>query len=712
MLKEEEKGDANQEEKRMQAIYELFLSEFEYKYDLVLWSRTFRYLVDNTVNLSLMDKHIFNVHVLLNIEAILTMQSELVASMMENFQCDNPDAKSKFLSLNISAEKMVSVCNAFIERKDVLQSAYIEYANKVPKATDVMDKIIKENSLFDKELVEVLQRVGRLHLGCTNFILRPMQKITRYPLLFRAIKKRGRVAEVESLDQAIAAIREINIKVNENVQYSTNYFSMYHLLHSILPDSGNQRTLSFGASQKERQHMREEEVSLILSTEKRPVTIVVLDNCVFFLEASRSVMNNPLTLSKRRILYDIMPHCNLKVERLSGSGNKIGNIQMKIESGPDTYTLEALDWVIDGLVQSINECIKAEKEKFIEITVNSFELEISRKGSSMVITEETGAEECRADTETETGTDTETKPETRADSPIQPFSLAGLGTIVVASESGLEISTPDKRLIMSTKETENVMYFKEMSMLLYIRNRMLYGVVFGRNDDIDAPTKKITGKIMSAFIGHTTDTQTGEVNRFAVAKQIGYLGSEELLVIKLEQTGPNTFSSYLHRRMYIAGDINDVSFYGKNIAIASNDFELINLLDLTTQELLDPLDVTINHYVTKAKSKPISSKKITENIYLIIFDDMGFFINRFGSRKMAHILFLWFMRVHQVEMFGDYIVALGEKQTKLYTTEDGILRGIVDIDDGKVLRHSKYLIIYNDTHFYRLLLPNKNSQAQ
>lgn len=228
-----ETKDAVRAQKRMQAIYELFDSESQYVYDLLLWTRTIKHLVVNTANLDVYSKQIFLSNVITNSDEIYKLHDAILIHFQKTLKVTRNTPKNVFLEMDISHEELIRVVQGYITRKNIIALTYIEYASKIPQATGTMSFLLEDNKNFEAEVSDVLHKINRLHLGCAHFIMRPMQKIVRYPLLLEAILKNTDGEEADALSKAIVQIKQINTQVNQNVQYSTEYFTLFHLSHEI-----------------------------------------------------------------------------------------------------------------------------------------------------------------------------------------------------------------------------------------------------------------------------------------------------------------------------------------------------------------------------------------------------------------------------------------------------------------------------------------------
>ncbi|KAI5159536.1 hypothetical protein NEAUS03_0383 [Nematocida ausubeli] len=667
-----DKNNLEKRQKRMQAIYELFESESEYVYDLVLWTRTIKHLVVNTTTLDVYSKQVFLSKVIGNSDSIYQLHDAILINFMKTLKIARNTPKDVFLRLDITPELLIEVLKGYSIRKTLISSVYIEYAGRVPQATGTMEILIEDNKNFDAEISDVLHRINRLHLGCSHFIMRPMQKITRYPLLFKAILKQALPEEAAAISEEITNIQQINLHVNQNVQYSTEYFTLFHLSHEI--NYRHRPAFSIGIIQKNRKLIRmEEEISLISGLSRKTVSIVILDNAVFLIECIIKI-RGVYKKTVKTLLDEYMAPDRVEAHIMESPDKK--DIQLEISCGDKKYLAECKGWVAEEIVQVIKDIKEAEQSKFYKFTVEEMENLAEGEDISLSLI---------------------------SPSLIEEWSSSGIGDIVIGCQEYLEVILNNQRTrIVDKKPCMDVVYNEKVSNVFVRIEKAVYSFVLSQ--DIQQSPPKLRKLIGSTDISFIKNSET-ENEILLIAKQIGYLGSEELFIFKITADQTGYLTKKTHRRMYIAGDIMDVSFFGKNMVLSSNDFELIDLVDLTTQELLDPLDKTIAIYVDKTESKPLSIAKIDDNLYLVALSDVGFYINKYGSRKKTNIVFLWLMAVNYVFVFKEYIIAIGAEQVKIFTLKDGILRGIFEIANCKHLHHPDYIIIYNDTKIYRITSP-------
>ena len=553
------------------------------------------------------------------------------------------------------------MCVAYKSKKNDILREYALYASTMPKATQEIDKILKDNTRFNTEITGVLRNANKLHLGYLHFILRPVQKIARYALLFKAVEKYAKEREEKKLNEIATEFVEASKKVNQNVEYSTSYFALYHTAKEI--DTGTKtRKIVVAMMQIQRKLVHtEDEVYIVLGSVRKPVSMVVLDNCVFFLETQVKEDTMLLAAYKKKLLNDFMPMESIVIEKVYIEEHKI-EYQLIIKDRNSKYIVECTEGVRDTIYNHIVGAIEEKKKAYAKLDVQRTDVCVKGTNVSFDIVDDVQeTEECVDNSSTQ------------KDSSTHTFSIASLGTVIAGSTSGLHIIKKGEVSMVMQKQAKSVEYIRELQSVLYMRDRRVY---YMRIDNGEVKNKeiKLTSKVETAMIRKTKLDNRDSEEVYLVAKQVGYLGTEELLIVKLKNKNKMIEHS-LYRRMYMAGDISSVAFFGNHFAIASNDFELIDLKDLTTQELLNPLDMTISIFVDKMKSKPISIHKTEANRFLVVFDDVGLFVNKFGTRKKTEGLFLWQMMITHAEIYKGYVVAVGEDIVKLYTQADGVLRG-------------------------------------
>lgn len=697
-----------EEYKRARALLELYTSEILYLQDLDTWNDDFREMVIGSAAFPPHKKEEFLADVLINTGEICGLHKEIFSDMCKIVGIEEDKVEKGFLEKKVTPGQVKSLCSAFMSRKEKMASAYVTYTKQAPKATFRIESTIKENNPFMMEVMELLDRKNKLHLGCAHFIFRPTQKIARYPTLFQAARKRGLPEEQDVLQEVIECIKGINQEVNKSVEYSTNYFDLYVLAHSIQWAGSSAGHLSTGMLQKERRLLKKEEVKVRVGNDaERSAIMVILDNAVMFLKRSESsdVIMQALYLQGEVLPIDLIDvqKGEPKVSKDAEEEERFYLNIVKTAGAASFYLVECDETQRDILFNLLTDTIREARSRFLRMEVDKMDLfnpEVmkSSETSAVFICDKPPSDPAQNDDHE--GRSSHNHGQTAGDSGDKvairevPASERMDRELIMSNARGIEyISRSQRKVIHEGVAVRRVHYHRDLNALFFIQKKKLCVSPVSAKRDSPLASRELVSGVEDMFFGSI------EGEHYMAVKRRNYLGSEELNILRLSQQ-EGRVSQRMHRKMYIAGQVRDLSFFGKQVVLASNDFEMINIDDLTTQELLDPLDPSIHVYVNRKDLQTVMTRKIRENTYLVAFNDMGFFIDKYGSRKKRHVLFLWQAKCTQISVLGGYIAAVAPNVVRIFTLDDGVLRGSLPIENARIVGHPDLLYLYDDRYLY------------
>ncbi|KAJ8093458.1 hypothetical protein PM082_020315 [Marasmius tenuissimus] len=196
--KEALEGLPTNERRRQEAIFELIATETAYVHDLQLIVEVFYASM-----LPLLDTKAVTV-VFANIEDILLTNTTFVSSLEER-QKD---------------------CRLYIDRiGDILQSymvnmsVYTEYCVNQSNATKVLQSLRDTNPELATHLQSLRDDPATRHLDLSSFLLIPMQRITRYPLLIRQVLHYTEPGEEHTaIQKSLSVAEKILDNINETIR--------------------------------------------------------------------------------------------------------------------------------------------------------------------------------------------------------------------------------------------------------------------------------------------------------------------------------------------------------------------------------------------------------------------------------------------------------------------------------------------------------------
>ncbi|KAJ4490290.1 hypothetical protein J3R30DRAFT_3278216 [Lentinula aciculospora] len=187
------------ERRRQEAIFEIIATEHAYVRDLQLVVEVFYSKL-----LPLLDRKAITV-IFANIEDILLTNITFMSSL----------------------EERQKECRLYIDRiGDIIQSymssmgVYMEYCVNQGNAIKVLQNIRDSNSEVALQLQRIRDGPSARNLDLSSYLLIPMQRITRYPLLIRQISHYTSAGEEkDSIDRSMEIAEKILDHINETIRY-------------------------------------------------------------------------------------------------------------------------------------------------------------------------------------------------------------------------------------------------------------------------------------------------------------------------------------------------------------------------------------------------------------------------------------------------------------------------------------------------------------
>ncbi|KAI9364419.1 Dbl homology domain-containing protein [Zopfochytrium polystomum] len=129
-----------------------------------------------------------------------------------------------------------SIGRIFIEHKDEMVKHYITYINHHQSSMKTIQEEEEKNPAFQKFLQECLRSNETKRTELKELMLRPMQRMTKYPLLIKELAKRTPDEHPDAVNLASAreAMAELAATVNEKMRTSTMQTALFAAFERIL----------------------------------------------------------------------------------------------------------------------------------------------------------------------------------------------------------------------------------------------------------------------------------------------------------------------------------------------------------------------------------------------------------------------------------------------------------------------------------------------
>ncbi|KAI8853513.1 Dbl homology domain-containing protein [Chytridium lagenaria] len=194
------------------AVLEILQTERNYYKDLGV--------IKNICRQRLIEREILNK---ISINKIFAGMDELFA-LHTNFLADMEET----MSVESWNPLESSIGTLFLEHKDEMSKHYISYINNYSAATKTMEEEEAGNAEFRKFLVECTKTEEVKH-GLKDLLLRPMQRMTKYPLLIKELDKKTPAdhPDSQSLKTAMATMSSLATTVNDKMAEMIMLLSLF-----------------------------------------------------------------------------------------------------------------------------------------------------------------------------------------------------------------------------------------------------------------------------------------------------------------------------------------------------------------------------------------------------------------------------------------------------------------------------------------------------
>ncbi|GHJ86190.1 hypothetical protein NliqN6_2592 [Naganishia liquefaciens] len=269
----------DKERKRQEAMFEFIVTEGAYVRDLQLVVEVFYAPL-----LSMMDESettaIFG-----NLEDILLFNTSLLSSL----------------------EDRQKACRLYIDRiSDILSAQlpnlfiYKEYCMKQSQAIAQLQAIRDQNTKIASYLQTVRNENGLIrNLDLSSFLLEPMQRLTRYPLLIRQIMKYGEEPEeLVQLDTALMSTERVLAEVNESVRLAENFERLRVISEDLWIGGEGRLDLTQNTAYMGPRHLLKE--GFVTKAKSGRKLQLVLCNDIIVLLESRNLYRMPIPLHEAK----------------------------------------------------------------------------------------------------------------------------------------------------------------------------------------------------------------------------------------------------------------------------------------------------------------------------------------------------------------------------------------------------------------------------
>ncbi|TBU07850.1 CNH domain-containing protein [Hamiltosporidium magnivora] len=300
------------ERKRLEALSEIYESEKLYINDLNVWCKDFKKYILSLKSLPPQRKYDLTEAVFSNLESILNLHCRLYEEMtkinieltennkfkdngkykmMDNNGIDGNNKNTINISVSLELKGIgkedenvysnLEYHSIYLENIDTFE-IYKYYSGNLSLAEFEMDRELKNNRIFHREVTTFLKEKKISNLGIKHFLYRPSQKMARYDILWKAVLKNEKDEEYKNkISLLIDKFKSVN-KIIDGVYGTTNeQFAVFKLSKQLQYKSYITSSAGFCLFQKNRRIIKEGDI--LVKTDfhdLRLLRVIILDNYI------------------------------------------------------------------------------------------------------------------------------------------------------------------------------------------------------------------------------------------------------------------------------------------------------------------------------------------------------------------------------------------------------------------------------------------------
>lgn len=164
-------------------------------------------------------------------------------------------------------------------------------------------------------------------------------------------------------------------------------------------------------------------------------------------------------------------------------------------------------------------------------------------------------------------------------------------------------------------------------------------------------------------------------------------------------------SVVMDRKLFVGCLVFDIAFFNTKLVIACRDFEMVDSDTLKTQELVDPLDLCVPFYFKELKNvTALSVFTIDNDVFLVCYDCMGFFIDSYGRTIRQNIIFVWYVQPLKFMIYKEYLACVSEQEVVVWDINTANMVFYMRQEHLRFVTGSSTLLLYDQYSLYKLTL--------
>lgn len=263
--------------------------------------------------------------------------------------------------------------------------------------------------------------------------------------------------------------------------------------------------------------------------------------------------------------------------------------------------------------------------------------------------------------------------------------------LLFGTENGLFIKKGDEFVNIYDFPVQKIIYDVSNKIILFLTQNEIKCASFVPNQT-SINTKTIAYNASNFFYGNTA-------NKLIIASLAVSNSSTTTISLFKIVMEDNLFSVVMDRKLFVGCLVFEIAFFETMLVIACKDFEMVDSDTLKTQELVDPLDLCVPFYFRELNNiTALCVFTVSSNLFLVCYDTIGFFIDKYGRTVRQDRIFVWFFEPLKFKVHKKYIICLGKSELAIWSLETGEIIFTKIISNLSFVEGSTTSLLLHDAH--------------
>ncbi|KAI9205831.1 CNH domain-containing protein [Polychytrium aggregatum] len=687
---------SDKERKRQEIIYEIIHTEQEFVADLALVQNLYVKRLKESDIVPDTRRDDFVKEVFLNIGQIHAINSKLCRQLLAR--------QSENYIVSKIGDIFLGVVNEF--------SHFVEYGAKQVYAKNTLDVEIAQNPDFAKLLQEVERHPDSRRLPIQSFLGRPVTRMGRYPLLLENVLKYTSEEHPDQLliSNSIKVIRDVLQRINTEAGKADNILKLARLHHKILWPPGEYEDLQL--TDPSRLFVRDGTMTFKKAATDLSLHIFLFDHCLLLTKVKKTgfkVFKKPIPLE----LLVLGTDRTVQANRQSALFLKV--TLDRRESSKDIRT---------SSTATAPKSSSSLTEKGFPVTV----IHLGRFGGTYTLYASSHADR-RAwreaiDKQSKVLVDSQrifevvTLVDTNLTNHSKVNCSAAIGSrLILGTDNGLwlgpenslnfptDIRTAAFQHVLELEKVTQIEVLQDFETIAILAASTLWTFPLdllneGQQEAAQKRSKKITSPVsffkLGAFMGKTvictvrSTTLSSTIKIFEPVDQ-GNTRKKANRFAKLFRSGGDSMK--ILKEFYIPAESSTVYFLKNKLCVGSQKgFEVVDLETLSSQELLDPQDESLNQFRKRDNLKSIAIFRVRDGEFLLCYPEFAFYVNKLGKHTNTELLINWSGAPTAFAYVPPYVLAFDPTFIEVRHVDTGILSQVIPVTNLRPLNIDSSLI--------------------